>query len=237
MTIRVLIADDQALIRVGLRSLIESDTDFEVAGEATNGLEAIAMARSHRADIVLMDIRMPEHHGIEATRQITSDEDLDGIRILILTTFELDENVFRALRAGASGFIGKGFTPHELLSAIRTVAAGESLLSPAATQALIGHYLSQPESPQTPVDERLATLFELLTSREREIVAHVALGLTNDEIAQQLFVSPLTVKTHVNRSMIKLHARDRAQLVVLAFQTGLVQPGQVPTDRQIPPVL
>ncbi|MFD9734327.1 response regulator [Umezawaea sp. NPDC059074] len=219
MTIRVLLADDQALIRAGFRVLIDSAPDLEVVGEATNGLEAVKLVRTTRADVVLMDIRMPELDGLEATRRIIADDDFAGVKVLILTTFEIDDYVAKAIRAGASGFLGKGVEPAELITAIRTVAEGDALLSPKATQALISQFLSQPTtSAATP--ERLA----VLTQREREVVVLVAGGLSNDEIAAKLFVSPLTAKTHVNRAMMKLHARDRAQLVVIAYQTGLVQP-------------
>jgi DNA-binding NarL/FixJ family response regulator len=218
MTIRVLLADDQALIRAGFRVLIDSAPDLEVVGEATNGLEAVELVRTTRADVVLMDIRMPELDGLEATRRIIADEDLAGVKVLVLTTFEIDDYVAKAIRAGASGFLGKGVEPAELLTAIRTVAEGDALLSPKATQALISQFLSQPStSAATP--ERLA----VLTQREREVVVLVAGGLSNDEIAAKLFVSPLTAKTHVNRAMMKLQARDRAQLVVIAYQAGLVQ--------------
>jgi DNA-binding NarL/FixJ family response regulator len=223
VTIRILVVDDQALIRGGLRALIDSEEDLEVVGEAVDGLEAVVMARSCRADVILMDIRMPGLDGIEATRRITSDEDLAGVRILILTTFELDENVLLALRAGASGFLGKGSAPGELLAAVRTVAAGDALLSPKATQTLISQYLARPDRDETTAEERLK-VFAVLTNRERDVVTMVAQGQTNDEIAQQFFVSPVTVKTHLNRAMTKLNIRDRAQLVVLAFQTGLVRP-------------
>ena len=219
MTIRVLIADDQALIRGAFRVLIDSASDLEVVGEASTGREALELIRSTRADVVLMDIRMPDLDGLEATRAISADEDLAGVKVLVLTTFELDEHVLAALRAGASGFLGKGVGPAELLAGIRTVAAGDALLSSKATSSLIAQFLNQP-SIAAAADEpqRLASL----THREREIVALVATGLTNDEIAEQLVVSPLTAKTHVNRSMMKLGIRDRAQLVVFAYQTGLV---------------
>ena len=220
MTIRVLLADDQALIRAGIRALVDSAPDMEVVGEAADGREAVDLVRATRADVVLMDIRMPEVDGLEATRQISADEDLAGVRVLILTTFELDEHVLHALRAGASGFLGKGAEPGEMLAAIRTVAAGESLLSPRATRALIGHYLTRPDEAPTTEPGALAAL----TEREREIVALVAHGMTNDDIAERLIVSPLTVKTHVNRAMMKIGARDRAQLVVAAFHSGLVRP-------------
>lgn len=219
MTIRVVLADDQALIRAGSRSLIDSTDDMQVVGEAVTGAEAVALARSTRADVVLMDIRMPEMDGLAATIEITADEDLAGVRVLVLTTFEIDDYVFRALRAGASGFIGKGAEPEELLEAIRVVARGDALLSPQATKSLIARFLAQPAS----IDAAVPTALEVLTEREREIVTLVAAGLSNDEIADQLYLSPLTVKTHVARSMTKLGARDRAQLVVLAFQTGLVR--------------
>jgi DNA-binding NarL/FixJ family response regulator len=220
MTIRVLLADDQTLIRAGFRVLVESAPDLEVVGEATTGREAVAMARSLRADVVLMDIRMPELDGIEATRLITADEDMAGVRVLILTTFEIDENVLRALRAGASGFLSKGVEPSDLLDAIRVVAAGEALLSPKATRSLIARFLDQPEPGALPAPARL----DGLTDREREVLSLVAAGLSNDEIAERLYVSPLTAKTHVNRAMTKLGARDRAQLVVIAYQSGLVRP-------------
>ena len=222
MTIRVLLADDQTLIRAGFRVLVESAPDLEVVGEATTGREAVDLARSLRADVVLMDIRMPELDGIEATRLITADEDMAGVRVLILTTFEIDENVLRALRAGASGFLSKGVEPADLLDAIRVVAAGEALLSPKATRSLIARFLDQPEPGALPAPARL----DNLTDREREVLALVAAGLSNDEIAERLYVSPLTAKTHVNRAMTKLGARDRAQLVVIAYQSGLVRPAQ-----------
>jgi DNA-binding NarL/FixJ family response regulator len=222
VTIRVLIADDQALIRTGLRGIIESAPDLEVVAEAATGREATELARTSRADVALMDIRMPDMDGLEATRLITADEDLAGLRVLILTTFELDEYVMRALRAGASGFLGKGATPAELLAAIRTVASGNALLSPKATQTLITRFLNTGESPPAPDPSVLGAL----TDREREILGLVALGLSNDEIAVRLYLAPSTAKTHVNRAMTKLGARDRAQLVVIAYQAGLVRPGE-----------
>jgi DNA-binding NarL/FixJ family response regulator len=224
MTLRVVLADDQKLIRAGFRVLIDSADDLEVVGEATTGTEAVELARSLRPDIVLMDIRMPEMDGVEATRQITRDERLAAVRILILTTFEIDEYVLQALRAGASGFLGKGVDPDGLLDAMRTVAGGEALLSPAATKKLIGRFLALPENTCSAVPPQL----DALTEREREVLTLVAGGMSNDEIAERLFVSPLTAKTHVNRAMIKLGARDRAQLVVLAYQSGLVRPGEPP---------
>jgi len=218
MTVRVLLADDQVLIRSGFRALVDSADDLEVVGEASNGAEALALARATRADVVVMDIRMPDVDGIEATRRICADDDLAGVRVLILTTFELDEHVVDAVRAGASGFLGKGVEPHVLLDAIRTVAAGDALLSPRATRALISRYL-RPDHGPIAAPKSLAAL----TDREREVVALVAGGLSNDEIAAKLYLSPLTAKTHVNRAMMKLGARDRAQLVVMAYQSGLVR--------------
>jgi DNA-binding NarL/FixJ family response regulator len=223
MPIRVLLADDQALIRAGFRVLVESAPDLEVVGEAATGTEAVEMARSSRADVVLMDIRMPEMDGLEATRRITADEDLAGVRVLILTTFEIDEYVFGALRAGASGFLGKGVEPAELQDAIRLVAGGDALLSPAATKGLIARFLAQPQPGPLATPARL----DVLTERERQVLSLVAMGLSNDDISERLYVSPLTAKTHINRTMTKLGARDRAQLVVLAYQSGLVRPGDV----------
>ncbi len=220
MSISVLIADDQALIRGGFRAIIGSDPEMTIVGEAQDGDEAVALARSLHPDVVVMDIRMPGKDGISATEAICADETCSSTKVLILTTFELDEHVAAALRAGASGFLGKGVAPAELLDGIRMVAAGESLLSPAATRALIGRFLASPErSGRDP--ERLAAL----TAREREVVALVATGLSNEEIAGRLVLSPLTAKTHVNRAMLKLGVRDRAALVVLAYRSGLVNPG------------
>ncbi|MFE6686205.1 response regulator [Streptomyces sp. NPDC057743] len=220
MTIRVLLADDQALLRGTFRLLIDSTPDMEVVAEAATGRQAVELARSHRVDLVLMDIRMPDLDGLAATRLISDDEDLAGVKILVLTTFENDEYVAEALRAGASGFLGKGINPDELLSAIRVVAAGDSLLSPTATKSLIARFLAQPAPLARDLPPGLATL----TPREREAVTLVAAGLSNDEMAQRLYVTPLTAKTHVNRAMAKLGARDRAQLVVIAYQTGLAHP-------------
>ncbi len=226
MTIRVLLADDQALIRAGFRMLIDSAPDLEVVGEAVDGAEAVALARSTRADVVLMDIRMPGTDGLAATRAITADDDLAGVRVLILTTFEIDEYVVDAIRAGASGFVGKGVEPSELLDAIRVVANGDALLSPKATRALIARFAdAPPTSDAAAAAPRPDARLELLTAREREIVALVAEGMTNDEIADHLHVSRLTAKTHANRAMMKVGARDRAQLVVFAYQSGLVRPG------------
>ncbi|GAA1614892.1 response regulator transcription factor [Actinoplanes couchii] len=221
MTIRVLLADDQALLRATFRLLLDAEPDIDVVGEAATGAEAVAMTRADRADVVLMDIRMPDMDGIEATRRITADEDLAGVRVLILTTFETDEFVVAALRAGASGFLGKGVDPADLLAAVRTIAAGESLLSPSATTALIGRFLAQPDPTQVAVAAALGDL----TGREREITAMVGAGLSNTEIADRLVISPATAKTHVNRAMMKTGARDRAQLVVFAYENGLVRAG------------
>ncbi|MDQ7905016.1 response regulator transcription factor [Phytohabitans sp. ZYX-F-186] len=219
MTIRVLLADDQALIRAGFRMLIQNAPDLDVVGEATNGHEAVRLARQTRADVILMDIRMPDLDGLAATRAITADDALAGVRVLILTTFEADEHVFQALRSGASGFLGKGVEPADLLDAIRVVASGEALLSPKATKALITRYLAGPEPATGTAPAELAAL----TEREREVLTLVAAGLSNNAIAERLYVSPLTAKTHVNRIMAKLGVRDRAQLVVLAYQTGFAR--------------
>ncbi|MFF8292019.1 response regulator [Streptomyces sp. NPDC016309] len=226
MTIRVLLADDQALLRSAFKVLVDSEPDMEVVGEAADGAEAVALARSRRADVVLMDIRMPGTDGLAATRLISADPDLAGVRVVMLTTFEVDEYVVQSLRAGASGFLGKGAEPEELLNAIRIAAAGEALLSPVATKGLIATFLAQSGHADGAAgdgraySERLAAL----TVREREVLVLVAGGLSNDEIAERLEVSPLTIKTHVNRAMAKLGARDRAQLVVTAYESGLVRP-------------
>lgn len=218
MTVRVLLADDQPLLRGGFKVLIDAQPDLEVVGEASDGHEAVALARTTRAEVVLMDIRMPGLDGLAATRLITRDDDLAGVRVLILTTFEIDEYVFQALRYGASGFLGKSAQPEELVAAIRTVSRGDALLSPAATKALIARYLTFPDHTDPPRPAQLGSL----TNREREVVTLVAAGLSNDDIAGRLVVSPATAKTHVNRAMVKLGARDRAQLVVIAYQTGMV---------------
>lgn len=223
MRIRVLVADDQRLIRAGFVALIESADDLEVVGEALDGADAVRQARATQPDVVLMDIRMPGTDGLTATELITADPELTGVKVLVLTTFEADEYVVAALRAGASGFLGKGVEPDDLISAIRVVAAGESLLSPRATRSLIARFLAQPHAGGAqPFDGSM----DVLTEREREIVALVAQGMSNDDIASSLFLSPLTAKTHVNRAMNKLGARDRAQLVVQAFQSGLVRAGE-----------
>ncbi|MFF2435960.1 response regulator [Streptomyces sp. NPDC058107] len=224
--IRVLLVDDQALLRSAFRVLVDSEPDMHVVGEAADGAEAVALARSTRADVVLMDIRMPGTDGLAATRMISADPELAGVRIVMLTTFEVDEYVVQSLRAGASGFLGKGAEPVELLNAIRIAAAGEALLSPAATKGLIATFLAQGGSSDGsgPSAAEYSERLGALTGREREVLVLVAGGLSNDEIAERLVVSPLTVKTHVNRAMAKLGARDRAQLVVIAYESGLVRP-------------
>ena len=216
--LRVLLADDQAVIRMGIRVLLET-SGFVVVGEAVDGPDALHLARELRPDLVLMDVRMPIRDGIWATAQITADPDLAGTRVVVLTTFELDEYVFGALQAGASGFLGKSVDPDVLADGLRAVHAGESLLSPAATTTLVAHF----QTGGTP-RPREPDLVASLTGREREIVALVGEGLSNEEIAGRLVISPLTAKTHVNRAMMKLGARDRAQLVVLAYRAGLVTP-------------
>jgi DNA-binding NarL/FixJ family response regulator len=217
--IRVVVADDQPLVRAGFRMLLDAEDDIAVVGEASDGAQAIELARAERPDVVLMDIRMPGVDGLEATRKIGDDDTLAGVRVLILTTFELDEYVFEALRAGASGFLVKHTEPAELLRAVRVVAAGEALLSPGVTRRLVEEFASRPARPAV-----APPAMALLTDREREVVALVAQGLNNDEIAAELVVSPATARTHVSRAMLKLHARDRAQLVVFAYQAGLVRP-------------
>jgi DNA-binding NarL/FixJ family response regulator len=219
--IRVLLADDQLLIRAGFRILLESADDIEVVGDAADGAQAVELARALRVDVVLMDIRMPNVDGLEATRRIAADEDLAGVRVIMLTTFESDEYVYQAIRAGASGFLVKDSEPAELTQAVHVVARGEALLSPSVTRKLITDLASRPGNPR-PTGHEL----DPLTEREREVMMLVASGLSNDEIAGRLFVSPLTAKTHVSRIMTKLDARDRVQLVVLAYECGLVVPGQ-----------
>jgi DNA-binding NarL/FixJ family response regulator len=221
VTIRVVVADDQPLLRTGFKALISSADDLEVVGEAGDGREAARLARAAAADVVLMDIRMPVLDGLAATRLITADPGLASVKVLILTTFEIDEYVFEALRSGASGFLGKSAEADELLAAIRTVSRGDALLSPAATRTLIGRFLATPARPAG-VPEEARRGLDSLTEREREICALVATGLPNDEIAARLVLSPATVKTHVNRAMVKVGARDRAQLVVFAYRCGLV---------------
>jgi DNA-binding NarL/FixJ family response regulator len=217
--IRVVLADDQVLVRAGFQALLDAQDDIEVVGEAGDGDEAYAVTRRERPDVVLMDIRMPGADGLAATHAIGADPALTAVRVVILTTFELDEYVFEALRGGASGFLVKDTEPAELLRAVRAVAAGDALLSPSVTRRLIETFAAAPAELRTDVD------LELLTKREREVMALVATGLSNDEIADRLFVSVATAKTHVNRAMTKLGARDRAQLVVFAYESGLVRPG------------
>jgi DNA-binding NarL/FixJ family response regulator len=227
--IRVLLADDQALVRAGFRSLLGDEPDIEVVGEASDGEEALAGARATRPDVVLMDIRMPGTDGLAATRAIVADERLGCVRIVILTTFDLDEYIFEALRSGASGFLVKDTEPAELLRAVRVVASGDALLSPSVTRQLIAQFAARGEPPP-------GSKLTVLTDREREVTALVAAGLTNANIADRLYLSVATVKTHVNRAMSKLGARDRAQLVVFAYESGLTQPGWASSEQQRPDV-
>jgi DNA-binding NarL/FixJ family response regulator len=217
--IKVLLADDQALVRAGFKALLDAQDDIEVVGEAGDGEEAVLRAGELLPDVVLMDIRMPGVDGLEATRRIASEDRLAGVRVVILTTFGLDEYVFEAIRSGASGFLVKDTEPKELLQAVRVVAGGDALLSPNITRRLIEEFAARAKEP------RPSGALEELTDREREVMALVAVGLSNDEIAKRLFVSPATAKTHVSRAMVKLGARDRAQLVVMAYESGLVRPG------------
>jgi DNA-binding NarL/FixJ family response regulator len=219
--IRVVLADDQALLRAGLRALLDAEDDLEVVGEAANGADAVRLVRAAVPDVVLMDIRMPGGDGLEATRLIVEDPALASTRVVMLTTFDLDEYVFEAVRIGASGFLVKDTEPAELLRGIRAVASGDALLSPGVTRRLIGEFAARSRPTATPAANRLSAL----TDREREVVALVGEGLSNDQIAVRLFLSPATAKTHVSRAMVKLHVRDRAQLVVLAYESGLVRPG------------
>ncbi|MDP9223469.1 MAG: response regulator transcription factor [Actinomycetota bacterium] len=216
--ISVLLADDQALVRAGFRALLDAQDDIEVIAEAGDGEEAVQLARTLKPDIVLMDIRMPGMDGLQATRVI-ADDALEGVRVVILTTFDLDEYVFEALRVGASGFLVKSTEPAELVHAVRVVASGDALLSPGVTRRLVAEFAERAKDPGP------APALDLLTDREREVVGLVAEGLSNAEIAQRLVVSPATAKTHVSRAMVKLGARDRAQLVVFAFESGLARPG------------
>jgi DNA-binding NarL/FixJ family response regulator len=216
--IRVVLADDQALLRAGLRVLVDAEDDMEVVGEAEDGAEAIDAVRRLRPDVVVMDIRMPDLDGLAATRQIVADPELTGVHIVVLTTFDLDEYVFEAIRAGATGFLLKDTEPTELLRAVRLAAAGEALMAPTVTRRLIAEFAARPE--HRTID---TTALRELTDREREVVALVAGGLSNEEIAAELYISPATARTHVSRAMIKLNARDRAQLVVFAYESGLIR--------------
>jgi DNA-binding NarL/FixJ family response regulator len=220
--IRVLLADDQALVRAGFRALLNAEPDIEVVAEAADGVEAVRLAAQTRPDVVLMDIRMPGVDGLEATRRIAADPALTGTRVVILTTFELDEYVFEALRTGASGFLVKDTEPVELLRGVRAVAAGDALLSPSVTRRVIGEFATPGGRVHAGVPP---TELAQLTDREREVMVLVGEGLSNDEIASRLVISPATAKTHVSRAMIKLGARDRAQLVVYAYEAGLIRPG------------
>lgn len=222
MTVRVLIVDDQALVRGSFRLLVDSADDLTVVGEAGTGIEALALARSARPNVIVMDVRMPEMDGIEATRQISADPALSNVRVLILTTFDLDEYVYAALRAGASGFLLKDAPPTTLLTGIRSIAAGEGMLAPTVTKRLIEEFSLRPTSGPTP--RRL----DALTEREREVLTLIAKGLSNTELAAALFVSMATVKTHISRLLAKLQARDRAQLVIAAYESGLVTAGPPP---------
>ncbi|MGH3396244.1 MAG: response regulator [Streptosporangiaceae bacterium] len=216
--IRVLIADDQALVRAGFRALLDARDDIEVVGEAPDGAGAVDLATKLRPDVILMDIRMPGLDGLEATRQIAADPHLAGVRIVILTTFALDEYLFDALRFGASGFLVKDTEPADLATAVRVVARGDSLISPSMTRTLVAEFASRAKEPRAAVE------LDALTEREREVVTLVADGLSNHEIADKLYMSPATARTHVSRAMTKLGVRDRAQLVVLAYETGLARP-------------
>jgi DNA-binding NarL/FixJ family response regulator len=217
--IRVALADDQALVRAGFRALLDAEDDIDVVGEASDGDEAVRIAKQTTPDVFLMDIRMPGTDGLEATRVIIGDDGLADVRVVILSTFDLDEYVFEALRLGASGFLVKDTDPAELVQAVRAVARGDALLSPGVTRRLVAEFATRSRQPAPVAD------LDLLTDREREVVALVGEGLSNDEIAERLIMSPATAKTHVSRAMVKLGVRDRAQLVVLAYESGLVRPG------------
>ncbi|MER7959615.1 response regulator transcription factor [Streptomyces sp. NPDC096030] len=217
--IRVVLADDQTLVRAGFRSILADEDDIEVVGEAGDGEQAIALARELRPDVVLMDIRMPGLDGLEATRRITADARLEGVRVVILTTFDVDDYVYGALRAGASGFLVKDTEPMELLHGVRVVARGDALIAPAVTRRLIAEFAGRSKQPDP------SPRLNALTEREREVMGLVGAGLSNDEIARRLVLSPATAKTHVSRIMTKLDVRDRAQLVILAYESGMITPG------------
>lgn len=221
MTIRVVLADDQTLVRAGFRVLLEHSDDIAVVAEAVDGADALFQVRTHVPDVVLMDLHMPKMDGIEATRRIVADQRLSDVKVVALTTFDLDEYVFESLRVGASGFLLKDIEPDDLRRAVRVIAAGEALLSPSVTKRLISEYAQRLAAP--PLD---ASRLSVLTDREREVLKLVGAGLTNDDIGARLYMSPATAKTHVSRAMAKLRVHDRAQLVVLAYETGLVSPGQ-----------
>ncbi len=218
MTIRVVLVDDQALVRGGFKALLESDPEIEVVGEASNGAEAVEIAKAQKPDVMLMDVRMPQMDGLEATREILRNEATASTRVLVLTTFDLDEYVYEGLRSGASGFVLKDIEPPELIQAVHVIARGEALLAPSITRRLISEFASRKRPPASVVAERLREL----TEREREVLGLIARGMNNDEIAEELVISPATAKTHVSRIMSKLEARDRAQLVVIAYESGLV---------------
>ena len=217
--IRVVVADDQALVRGGFSVLVDSAADLEVVGEASDGTEAVALARKNKPDVILMDIRMPHLDGLEATRLICQSEETESVRVIILTTFDLDEYVYAALRAGASGFLLKDTPPNDLLAGIRIVAGGDALLAPSVTRNLISEFVRRPD-----IDRPPPSTLDVLTGREREVLALVARGWSNAEVAEHLYLSPATAKTHVGRLLMKLQARDRTQLVVIAYETGLVTP-------------
>jgi DNA-binding NarL/FixJ family response regulator len=221
VTVRVAVVDDQPLIRTGLRSMIDHTADLELVGEAGDGEQAVELVRRHRPDVVLMDIRMPVLDGIEATRRITTDAGLAGVRVVMLTTFDLDDYVHAAIRAGASGFLLKDAPPEDVLDAIRVVARGDALLAPSVTRRIIEELAARPD-PDRPAPPQL----DILTGREREVLTLVGRGLSNVEIGARLYVSPATAKTHVSHVMTKLYARDRAQLVVIAYESGLIHPGE-----------